>query len=152
MGHPSGSGFSCLLPEGNGGAGGVDEDGEDAFVGDGDGIAEDGGAEGLGFVGCGTKVVDADVGEPGGGSLLHGHHAASGAGVGLEEAVGSVGAHVEVVEGPAEEFAVEVLCLGEIGGVEFEVNEGLLGHQWRLLSQRVSKSAHWRLVVQPWYS
>ena len=71
MGHPALSSgtrivrlFGCGLPEGDGGSGGVGEDGHPAVAGDFLGAAEDGCAEGGGFVGGGVDVVDAYVGEP----------------------------------------------------------------------------------------
>ena len=102
------------MKEGDGGAGGVDEDGHPADVRDFLRADGDFGSE-AGRFGCGgVDVVDADVGEPAGFGVGHGDHAAAGSGVGFEGAVDYAAAHIVVGEGPVEELSVELLGFGEV--------------------------------------
>src|SRR6266851_1793428 len=119
--------FGFGLPEAEGGSGGVEDDAEVAGVGDLGDVLHDLGAEGFGFGGGDLEVVDLDVGEPGGGRSGDGmlHQAAAGTFAGLDEGVGSHGAHVHVVVGPAKEAGVEGFCFGWVGGAEFHVTEGV---------------------------
>jgi hypothetical protein len=113
----------CGLPEGDGGAGGVGEDGHPAVAGDLLRAADDGGSEAGGLGGGCVDVVDTNVGEPAGGGAGHGEHSAAGAVVGFEHAVDHAAAHVVVGDRPVEELGVEVLGFGEVGGGELEVYE-----------------------------
>src|ERR1017187_5781837 len=116
------------LEESDGGSRGVGEDGHPAYAGNLHRSLVDGGAERLGLVGGGVDLFDADVGEPEGGHSGHGEEAAAGAGRGLEGAVDAGRTHVVVFKGPAEEAGVELFGFGDVGGAEFEVNEGI-GHR-----------------------
>ncbi len=98
-----------------------------AHVGDFGDVLHDLGAEGFGLGGGGGEVVDLDVGEPGGGCSGDGvlHHAAAGAFAGLDDGVGAAGTHVHVFVCPGEEAGVEGFGFGWVGGVEFQVTEGI---------------------------
>ena len=111
------------LEDGDGAAGWILEDGHPSDVGNFLRTHVDGGAEGARLISGLLNVFYADISEPAGVSTGHGDHAASGAFVGLERAVDAVRAHVHVLKLPAEERAVERLCFGEIGRIEFEVDE-----------------------------
>src|ERR1700677_960408 len=113
------------LPEGDGGAGGVGEDGHPADSGDLLRADGDFGSEARRFSGGGVDVVDAYVSQPCGGHPGHGVEAATGAAVGLECAVDHALTHIVIGEGPVEELAVELLCFGGVGGGELEVDEGV---------------------------
>ncbi len=92
------------LPEGNRGAGGVEEDAEVAHVWDFGDVLHDLGAEGLGLGGGGGNIIDGYVDEPGGRCSWDGvlHHAAARAFAGLDDGVGASSA-VDVFICPGEE-------------------------------------------------
>jgi hypothetical protein len=115
------------LPECDGGAGRVEEDAEVTHLRDFGDVLHDLGTERFCFGGGGREVVYLNVGEPGRGRSRDGvlHHAAAGAFAGLDDGVGSAGAHVHVFECPGEETGVEGLGFGQVGGGEFQMTEGI---------------------------
>ncbi len=135
----SGAGISLGLPEGEHGAGGVLQDGHASGIENVKGRSQNCAAKFFGAGGRGVGVLHGDVEIP-----VRGHalvklvrtKGAGGRGVAsleLEDGVNPVGAHGNVVGGPAEDFFVEGLGGGLVGGGKFdpaEVARGVFFDVW----------------------